>query len=204
MKKVYNYFFNILFNILFNYIINFIGIYVCVVPVGLVYVDLITKKVEIVSSISDDNLPIRFADDVVIANDGKVYFTDASLIAPWINQHGFYDPMATSSLDLFTGSGTGRVLVYDPKTGLTKTLLNKLRFANGITLSPDNNFLIVCETFGVRLTRIWLAGPKSGIVDYFKTSLPGIPDGISLASDGGYWVALNCKVSYYSIYLFSS
>lgn len=103
--------------------------------------------------------------------------------------------MIASSLDLFVGSGTGRVLVYDPNTKTTKTLLNNLRFANGITLSPNNDFLIVCETFGVRLTRIWLSGDKNGIVDYFTTALPGLPDGISLSSDGGYWVALNCKVS---------
>lgn len=170
--------------------------------VGLVYVDLNSLKVEIVSSISDDNLPIRFADDVVLADDGKVYFTDASLIAPWIDSSGFYNPMITSSLDLFTGSETGRVLVYDPTTRTTKTLLNKLRFANGITLSPNNDFLLVCETFGVRITRLWLTGSKSGIVDYFATSLPGLPDGINPSSDGGYWVALNCKVSCFSNYYY--
>lgn len=169
------------------------GIYLCVLTLGLVFVDLETAKIEIVSSISDDNIPIRFADDVTISNDGKVYFTDASTISPWIDQKGYHNAMIASSLDVFTGSGRGRVLVYDPVSRQTKTLLNGLRFANGITLSQDNDSLIFCETFGLRLTRLWLGGTRAGTVDYLAVSLPGLPDGISLASDGGYWVALNCK-----------
>jgi sugar lactone lactonase YvrE len=139
-------------------------------------------------------LPIRFADDVTVAQDGKVYFTDASLISPWLDQNRHHNAMLASYLDLFTGSGTGRVLVYDPLTRSTKTLLNEIKFANGIALSRDEDSLLVAETFGLQILRLWIAGPRNGTVDSLTASLPGVPDGISLASDGGYWVVLNCKV----------
>jgi sugar lactone lactonase YvrE len=170
------------------------GMYLCVVTTGLVYYDLENNRMEILSTISDDNLPIRFADDVALAVDGKVYFTDASLVSPWIDQSRNHNPMLASFLDMFTGSGTGRALVYDPVTKSTKTLLDGLKFANGIAISQSSDYLAVAETFGFRILRIWIAGPRNGTVDYLTTSLPGVPDGISLASDGGYWVALNCKV----------
>jgi ribose transport system permease protein len=102
--------------------------------------------------------------------------------------------MFASFLDLFTGSGTGRVLVYDPTTKSTQTILNEVKFANGIALSREEDSLLVAETFGLRILRIWISGTRNGTVDYLTTSLPGVPDGISLASDGGYWVVLNCKV----------
>lgn len=168
--------------------------YLCVVGTGLVYFDLQTNSIEIASSISDDDLPIRFADDVTLANDGKVYFTDASLISPWVDQSRHHNPMEASFLDLFSGSGTGRVLVYDPHLKSTKTLLDELKFANGIALSREQDYLAVAETFGMRIVRIWIAGSRTGTVDYLTTSLTGVPDGISLAFDGGYWVVLNCKV----------
>ncbi len=37
-----------------------------------------------------------------------------------------------------------------------------LDFANGVTLSPDEDFLVVAETGGYRLQRIWLTGPRTG------------------------------------------
>lgn len=177
------------------------GIYLCVLTTGLVYYDLENNRMEILSTISDDNLPIRFADDVALAADGKVYFTDASLVSPWIDKSRNHNPMLASFLDLFSGSGTGRVLVYDPITKSTKTLLDGIKFANGIAISQGDDYLAVAETFGFRILRIWIAGSRNGTVDYLATSLPAIPDGISLASDGGYWVALNSKVIYYSYLL---
>lgn len=170
------------------------GIYLCVLGTGLVYFSIDTHRIEILASISDDNLPIRFADDVTVAQDGKVYFTDASLISPWLDQNRHHNAMLASYLDLFTGSGTGRVLVYDPITRSTKTLLNEIKFANGIALSRDEDSLLVAETFGLQILRLWIAGSRNGTVDSLTASLPGVPDGISLASDGGYWVVLNCKV----------
>ena len=174
--------------------VNTDGIYICVPPIGLVHVTLLDRRVQIVSSISDDEVPIRFPDDVRVASNGQVYFTDASVIAPWLSGDE-YDVMAASKLDVAMGSGTGRLLRYDPRSGETHTLLSELHFANGIELSEDESFILVCETFAYRVTRYYLSGPKKGTSNVFAAALPGLPDGISRASNGRYWVALPSPVT---------
>ena len=47
-------------------------------------------------------------------------------------------------------------------------------FANGITLSKDEDFLLVQETFAYRTRRYWLKGPRKGTWDYFVELLPGV------------------------------
>ena len=57
--------------------------------------------------------PIRFADAVVVAPDGTIYFTDASTRfspADWGGTYG------ASVLDMMDQAATGRVLAYDPAT----------------------------------------------------------------------------------------
>ena len=163
--------------------------------VGLVHIDLSSGIVEIASAISDDGIPIRFADDVAISNDGKVYFSDASRVSPWIDKSGYFNPKLAAVLDAALGSGTGRLLVYDPADRSTTTLMKDLLFANGVAMSPDFDFVLVCESFGYRVTRLWLEGGRKGTVDYFSSRLPGFPDNIRRAPGGGYWLAINAKVS---------
>jgi sugar lactone lactonase YvrE len=83
------------------------GLYVCVPPAGLVYVNLDSRTVQIATAVSDDGVPIRFADDAAMGPDGKVYFTDASTQAPSVNSKGHYDAIYASLLDIAQGSGTG-------------------------------------------------------------------------------------------------
>lgn len=45
--------------------------------------------------------PIRYANDLVIARDGSIYFTDSTEIPPAINAAGFYDTMASFLLATF-------------------------------------------------------------------------------------------------------
>lgn len=42
--------------------------------------------------------------------------------------------------------GDGRLLRYDFQTGKTTVLLDTLEFANGVTLGPDDSFVLVNET----------------------------------------------------------
>ena len=37
--------------------------------------------------------PIRYANDLAIASDGSIYFTDSADIGPALNAAGFYDTM---------------------------------------------------------------------------------------------------------------
>ena len=79
---------------------------------------------------------------------------------------------------------------YNPVTNETRVLLDKLYFANGVALSQDEDFILVNETFRTRITRYWLRGEKAGTHEVFIDRLPGFPDNITEAPDGGFWLAL--------------
>jgi sugar lactone lactonase YvrE len=52
-----------------------------------------------------------------------------------------------------------RLLRYT-KQGGTELLLDKIHFANGVTLAHDESYVLVCETPRARILRYWLKGPK--------------------------------------------
>ncbi|TVU37942.1 hypothetical protein EJB05_11287 [Eragrostis curvula] len=135
-------------------------------------VDLLAREVE--------GTVIRFADAVVEAADGTVYFSDAS--ARFGNDRWI--------LDFIESRATGRLLKYDPRTGDTSVVLDRLGFANGVALPRDQAFVVVCESSRFRCTKVWLKGEKSGQAETFIDNLPGAPDNIRLGSDGSFWIAL--------------
>lgn len=125
-------------------------------------------------------VPLGFTDDVDIAKNGTIYFTDAS--SKW-HQPDY-------ELDLLESKPYGRLLAYDPQTGTTRVLLDGLYFANGVALSSAEDFVLVNETWRYRIVRYWLAGPRAGQHEVFAENLPGFPDGISGNRQGTFWVAL--------------
>jgi len=133
-----------------------------------------------------DGVPIRFADDVDVAADGKIYFSDASTKFGAKESGGAYE---ASLLDINEHGGHGRLLVYDPATGVAKTLLDGLNFANGVAVSHDQNYVLVNETGSYRIIRLWIAGPKKGTSETLIGALPSFPDNISTGDNGRYWVA---------------
>lgn len=128
-----------------------------------------------------EGAPIGLADDLDIAADGTVYFSDASIY-----------PLKDKLLhELLDGRPHGRLLAYEPASGQTRVLLRSLYFANGVALSADGNCVLVTETAAYRVTRYWLRGPKQGQSETFIENLPGFPDNITLnARRDGYWLAL--------------
>lgn len=133
-----------------------------------------------------DGVPIRFADDVDCAADGRVFFSDATArFAP--SEWG--GTMAASELDLIEHGRTGRLLVWDPTTRKATTVLSGISFANGVAVSPDQLFVLVNETGEYRVRRVWLDGPERGKSDVLVSELPGFPDNIS-AGDGRFWIGL--------------
>jgi sugar lactone lactonase YvrE len=148
---------------------------------------------------------VRFADAVIEASDGTVYFSDAS------TRFGF-DRWFLACLE---SRHTGRLLKYDPRTGKASVVLNNLAFANGVALPRDEAFVIVCESAGYfapaannsvftfqappgdlginfvrcryRCLKLWLKGDKAGQTETF-VDLPGSPDNIRRAPDGSFWI----------------
>ncbi len=127
-----------------------------------------------------DGIPFKFADDVDVAADGKIYFTDASY------RYGLHD----YRLDLMAHQPYGRLLEYDPDTKTTTTLLSDLYFANGVAVSPGGEFVLVNETSEYRVQKYWLKGEKTGQSEILMDNLPGFPDGISSNGKGTYWIAM--------------
>ena len=147
---------------------------------GLISIDR-NGEVKTLSTKSDsDNIPFKFVDDLDIANDGKIYFSDAS------SKYGY----GSDRLELFEHTPNGRLLVYDPATKETTTLLNDLYFANGVALSTDESFVLVNETCMYRIQKYWLKGEKAGTSEVFIDNLPGFPDNVSSNKEGIFWVAL--------------
>jgi hypothetical protein len=119
-----------------------------------------------------------FPNDVAIAGDGVVWFSDASRR---FDQHHWM-------LDFLEGRATGRLLRYDPATRRVSVVLDHLMFANGVALGPE--YVLVNETLAARITRYWLRGPKGGQTDTLASSLPGYPDNLTYNGRGVFWVAL--------------
>ncbi|HUE81145.1 MAG TPA: SMP-30/gluconolactonase/LRE family protein [Pyrinomonadaceae bacterium] len=127
-----------------------------------------------------DGIPFKCTNDLDIAANGLIYFTDASSRFPLSNYKG----------DILEHRPNGRFLVYDPAEKTTRVLLNKLHFANGVAVSPDQQFVLVAETGTYQIHRFWVAGPKQGQSEIFIDNLPGFPDGLSSNGRDKFWLAL--------------
>lgn len=125
-------------------------------------------------------VPFGFTDDVDIAMDGTIYFSDAS----------YKFPQQDYRFDALEHRPNGRLLAYHPQTGKAEVLLDSLYFANGVAVGPDQSFVLVNETWMYRVIRYWIAGEKQGKREIFVQNLPGFPDGISTGNSGVFWLAL--------------
>ncbi len=124
--------------------------------------------------------PFRCPNDLDIAADGTIYFTDAS--------DKF--PLTVYKYDLVEHRPNGRLLAYDPATKTTRVVLDGLYFANGVAVSPDQTFVLVVETGLYRVQRVWLRGARQGQTDTFIDNLPGFPDNIASNGRDRFWLAL--------------
>ena len=65
-----------------------------------------------------------------------------------------------------------------------------LSFANGLTLSPDEDFLLVLESGGQsKIWKYYLKGEKKGQAEIFSV-MPGIVDNITPNSEDGYLLGI--------------
>jgi sugar lactone lactonase YvrE len=127
-----------------------------------------------------EGVPFRCTNDLDVADDGTIYFTDSS----------FKWPIAAFMIDLIEHQPRGRFMAYDPQTRTVRVLARNLYFANGVAVSPDQTFALFVETGTYRVDRYWISGPKQGTTDVFVDDLPGIPDGILGNGKGQYWITL--------------
>ncbi|XP_004488079.1 protein STRICTOSIDINE SYNTHASE-LIKE 5-like [Cicer arietinum] len=127
-----------------------------------------------------NGFPLSFADDVIEASDGSIYFSVASTKFGLHNWH----------LDVLEARPHGQLIKYNPTLNETTIVLDDLAFANGVALSKEEDYIVVCETWKFRCLRHWLKGVNKGKTDIYIENLPAGPDNINLAPDGSFWISL--------------
>jgi len=139
-----------------------------------------------------DGSPILYADAVVVARNGLVYFTDASTRFGPADWGGTFE---ASILDIIEQSATGRVLEHDPNKGTTRVVARGLSFANGIALSADEQWLFVAETGRYRVWKIAAAAADLDLARgpgeqarVLLDNLPGYPDNLMRGQQGRIWM----------------
>ncbi len=140
--------------------------------------------VTVLADKTDDGGLIQYADDVDIAPDGAVFFTDASTK---FGAEASGGTLEGSFLDLMEHGGHGRVLRYDPEAGSTTVVIDGLNFANGLAMTASGTHFLVIETGEYAVKKVSLDGSESEII---LGNLPGFPDNINRNSDGTFWLGL--------------
>lgn len=141
--------------------------------------------------------PIRYADAVVVAKSGKIYFSDASGRFGPAQWGGTFE---AAVLDIIEQASTGRILEYDPLSNRTRIVAKGFSFANGVALSSDEQTLFVAETGKYR---VWKVSVEANDLDLSKEglasaqasvlfdNLPGYPDNLTRGQEGRIWLAFS-------------
>jgi sugar lactone lactonase YvrE len=141
-----------------------------------------------------DGAPIRYADAVVVAKNGLIYLSDASMR---------FGPRETGStyeaavLDIIEQRCSGRILVHDPAAKTTRTMISGLCFANGVALSDDEQHLFVAETGNYRVWKVAIGAMGLDIrqpshqAQLLFDNLPGYPDNLMRGLNGRIWLAFS-------------
>ncbi len=124
--------------------------------------------------------PLGFTDDVDVDSQNVAWFSDASY--KWTHEEAMNEALESAP--------NGRLVKYDINTGDCSVVLDDLFFANGVAVSHDETYVLVNETMRYRTKRVYVRGPRAGVVEVFVNNLPGFPDGISTGADGIFWLAI--------------
>ena len=130
-------------------------------------------------------VPLIYTNNVDVAPDGAIYFTESSSKFGAEEYGGTY---AASLLDIFEHGGHGRVFRFDPDSERVETLLSGLNFANGVAVSEDGHYLIVAETGAYRIHKYWLSGDRAGRSEILIDNLPGFPDNVTRGRNNRFWI----------------
>lgn len=134
-----------------------------------------------------EDSPIGYADDVAVAVNGKIYFTDATMRFPAQDWGG---TLPASVLDIVEHGDTGRVIEFDPVKNTARVVLSGLNFANGVAADTDEQFVLVNETGAYRVWKLWIGGARQGQSEVIVDNLPGFPDNIARGQNGVFWLGI--------------
>jgi len=110
----------------------------------MMYTHELSGKYEVLASTKDEIEGKRplFPDDVDVAKDGTIYWTDGTAQGDASN----------FVLEMLAGP-SGRLIKTDPKTKKHTVLVSDLHFAGGVQLSRNEDFVLVCDSLKGRIWR---------------------------------------------------
>ena len=138
--------------------------------------------------------PIRYADAVVVAKTGKIYFSDASARFRPGQWGGTFE---AAVLDIIEQASTGRILEFDPAANATRIVVKGLSFADGGRRRDGRTlFWSGPERYhgggrvaanDVNLSKSAPSAQASILFD----NLPGYPDNLMRGQDGRIWLGFS-------------
>ena len=142
-------------------------------------------------------LPLNSPNDVVVAADGAIWFTDPT----YGHLQGFRPPSHTGDL----------VYRHDPATGVTTPVADDLDKPNGLAFSPDGRTLYVADSGANHEPATYapsrphhvvayevLGGRRLGARRLFAVVVPGFPDGLKVDAAGRVYVSTGTGVEVFS------
>jgi len=134
-----------------------------------------------------DGQTLVYANDLAIADNGSVYFSEASTKFAAQRFSGTYE---ASLLDIMEHGGHGQIIEFIPGTGDARVIIDDLNFANGVAISDDQMYLLIAETGSYRILKHWLQGPDAGTTVVLIDNLPAFVDNINNGSNGRFWIGM--------------
>lgn len=134
-----------------------------------------------------DGQALVYADDLAIADDGSIYFSEASTK---FGAQKFAGTFEGSLLDIMEHGGHGQIIEFIPDTGVARIIIDNLNFANGVAISDDQTYLLIAETGSYRILKHWLQGPDTGTTEVLIDNLPAFADNINNGKDGRFWIGM--------------
>ncbi|WP_375562342.1 SMP-30/gluconolactonase/LRE family protein [Bernardetia sp. OM2101] len=151
----------------------------CDLERGLISVNK-TGKITILASKSENNSPFLIPNDIDIASDGIIYFSNTSSTINFSRLH--------ARKIILEMQPDGGLYSYNPTTKTVKTLIDGAFFGNGVAISKDEDFVLMVDLAKYRVMRYWIKGKKQGTTDVFIDNLIGFPNGIARRKDGSFWL----------------
>lgn len=156
----------------------------CDLERGLISVDK-NGKIKILANKDENGNKFLIPNDVDIASNGVIYFTNTSSKVSFSRKHIWKI--------LMEAKPDGGLYSFDPKTKKVKTLIDGSFFGNGVAVSQNDDFVLMVDLAKYRIVRYWLKGINKGKTDIFLENLPGFPNGISRRKDGSFWLGFSTK-----------
>ncbi|MDX1511866.1 MAG: SMP-30/gluconolactonase/LRE family protein, partial [Nitriliruptorales bacterium] len=151
------------------------GLVCCAADDGLFRVDTDTGKAVALTT-EVEGRPLVLTNNAHVAADGTIFFTESTTRFSLEWYRG----------DILEHSMTGSAFARSP-SGEIDHLLGGLAFANGIVEHPDGDSILVAETAGYAIHRVWLGGDRAGQADVFFDGSPGFFDNLSVGPTGTIW-----------------